>query len=98
MTENVFDLMARHKAEHAERMKSFPVEVATVLEKTSQGSPYMLSSVLYRLKHLDSDVSDAVMFELRGQVHGHADAAWVRTEIDVTERDRLVAYANNFAI
>ncbi|CAD0264255.1 hypothetical protein DENIT_20144 [Pseudomonas veronii] len=98
MTENVFDLMARHKAEHAERMKSFPVEVAAILEKTSQGSPYILSSVLYQVKHLEEGVSDAVLFELRGQVHGHADAAWVRAEIDVTERDRLVAYANGFTI
>lgn len=98
MSENVFDLMARHKAEHAERMKSFPAKVVEILEKTSQGSPYMLSSVLFQLQNLEGDVSDVVLFELRGQVHGHADAAWVRTEIDVTERDCLVAYANNFAI
>jgi hypothetical protein len=97
VAENEIDLLAQYQADHAERMKSFPVEIVSILEKTSQGFPFALAIALFNLNNLKSDVSDAVLFELRGQIHGHADAAWVRSEIDETERNRLVAYANNFA-
>lgn len=91
-------VLASARNVYLKRLEHLPPPMVQILDALPEKAAFALASVLTKLRELPTDTPESATYELRGQVRGHAEAAFMREEIDEPGQDILNAYASGLPV